>query len=388
MATTRILFLAVILGSLANGAVAAQPLDRDALTKMSEEERNAFLQELDARVLQLREQREKALQERQAALDARRKQAAAENAAREGEAAAKYEVDPLLKKAYLMYKDFAKRDRNEVVAAFEEYLRRNPDSVFRAEVYHCMGAMYAGNANRDHGETVDLQKMREYYLKAHEAFGGRFSVDAMLVYNKLAFLGGTFQQRLEYYDWLRYMEEKGTPEDLYPIRGIGTCISGFPPEYASKEALDKALNHAKNDLLPQEIRATEQQLFRDSFQPARNALMDLSILANLYPHTELGRQAIHAVEQAYLEMGLSTMLESGTSGAGPEIPSVQTGSLEPSPKAEIGSEQVAPTPEPRSERQVGKSMSLPAAVAAVVLVALVGLGTWFRKKRQNCPKPR
>ncbi len=63
---------------------------------MSEEEKKAFLQELDARVLQLREQREKTLQERQAARDARRKQAAAEESAPRPEASAKYELDPLL----------------------------------------------------------------------------------------------------------------------------------------------------------------------------------------------------------------------------------------------------------------------------------------------------
>jgi hypothetical protein len=384
MTIAGVFFLGVVLWSAADSAPVLPPIDREALMKMSEEERKAFLEEYDRKLLQLQEQNEKAARERQAALDARRKQAAQEEeeAARRAKAAARYEIDPLLKKAYEMFMDFAHRDREQVVATFEEYLRRNPDSVFRAQVYHCMGVMYAGNVNRNHGETIDLGKMRAYYQKAHEAFGGRFSIDAMLVYDKLAFLGGTLEDRLGFYDWLRAVQEKGTPADLYPIRGIATCISGFAPEYTPAN-LDRMWMHIQTDFLPQEIRATEQQLFRGAFQPGRSAYMDLSIFAKRYPQTELGRQARHALEQMHEKMGLS-VLEFDINDIGAESPSVQTAGLQETPEAKMLGETTAPRQEPRSDGQGGKSMSLPAGVAGVVLVALVVLGIWSRKRRQDC----
>jgi hypothetical protein len=376
MTIAGVFFLGVVLWSAADSAPVLPPIDREALMKMSEEERKAFLEEYDRKLLQLQEQNEKAARERQAALDARRKQAAQEEeeAARRAKAAARYEIDPLLKKAYEMFMDFAHRDREQVVATFEEYLRRNPDSVFRAQVYHCMGVMYAGNVNRNHGETIDLGKMRAYYQKAHEAFGGRFSIDAIL--------GGTFEERLGFYDWLRAVQEKGTPADLYPIRGIATCISGFAPEYTPAN-LDRMWMHIQTDFLPQEIRATEQQLFRGAFQPGRSAYMDLSIFAKRYPQTELGRQARHALEQMHEKMGLS-VLEFDINDIGAESPSVQTAGLQETPEAKMLGETTAPRQEPRSDGQGGKSMSLPAGVAGVVLVALVVLGIWSRKRRPDC----
>jgi len=275
-------------------------VDRIALEKMPEEEKMAYLKALDEQILKLRDQRLKAEQERQASLDAMQKQTAP---AEHAETPPLYQIDPLLKKAYLMFQDFDHRNRDEAVATFEEYIRENPDSVFLPQVYHCMGVMFCGNDNPKNGEKVDFAKMREYYQKARQAFRGKFCVDAMLVEDHLAFIGGTFDDQLKFYDWLRYMEEKGTTDDLYSVLPIGSCISGFGPQRSPK-SLEGMLHNIKADILPMEIPALEKQLFQNAFQSGRDTYMELSIMAKRYPDTELGRQARHALDQIEDKGGL------------------------------------------------------------------------------------
>jgi ribosomal protein L29 len=366
---------------VADSAAPLQPLDRSALEKMSDEERQAYLKALDEQLLRLQEQRDKALKERQASLDAVRKQrAAAEPTATE----AIYQIDPLLKKAYLMFQDFEHRNRDQTIAAFEEYIRRNPDSVFLPEVYHCMGVMYCGNDNAKNGETMNLGKMREYYLKSFQGFGGKFSVGAMVAYNHLAFIGGTFEEQLKYYDWLRYMQEKGTKEDLYNIMPIASCISGFAPQRSSKN-LEGMLNNIKTVVLPLEIPATEKQLFRDAFQRGRDTYMELSILARLYPDTELGRQARHAVDQAEEKMGLhSAVFDLNTPEVREENSASEPNQPQETPKAVAESREIPVMPQALASRQQGsRSWPFLLGAAGVVLAAGTILLVRSRKGRMD-----
>lgn len=215
-----------------------------------------------------------------------------------------YTIDPLLKEANEMYHDFENRNREEVIKLFERYLESTPESEFTGEIYAKMGSMYSYNANVRKGENTDPKKMREYFQKAHLAYGGKYSPTGAVVYNYLTFMPGTLESRLAYYEWLLHIQAQGTLDDIYEIRSIGECAGGRAPEYSVKE-LEQRLSNAKNSL-PGLIGSIEKQIFMDTFQKgnASDVYVDLTIIAKRYPNTELGRQAKHQIDTSHDKMGL------------------------------------------------------------------------------------
>ncbi len=277
--------------------LALEPEERDKILKMPEPERKAYLEKLDK---QIQEQLKASEEQRKERRDATRAEQAAQ---KQNDVPELYEVDPLLKQAYENYLNYKGRDRDRTIALFEQYIKNNPESVFLPEIYFTMSNMYCGNANTENGESINLKKMQEYALKAWKGYGGKFSYDGSTAYYNLAFLTGSFQKRLEYYDWLLGLKKMGAVEGFYNVRSIEMCIKGWSPQYTPKQ-LKEGWTWFQEHNLPQLILSTEKQIYQDSFQPNRNTYMDLSIIAKRYPDTELGRQARHALDEADEALGI------------------------------------------------------------------------------------
>lgn len=103
-----------------------------------------------------------------------------------------YEKSQALERAnYLLSQnnpDLAHLDRQEVVDLLLIYLRENPESINRTRVYSKIGSIYAGYRNEKLGIMPDLDKAREYFLKAIEADPGYVDARKISAYVNLASL--------------------------------------------------------------------------------------------------------------------------------------------------------------------------------------------------------
>ncbi len=205
-----------------------------------------------------------------------------------GQQPAKDQVHPLLREAWLQYQDYENRDREQVVSLFEKYIEEDPCSVFLAEIYYRLGSLYSNNANHKRGETLDREKANVHFKKAHELYGKKYSVEADAAWSFLAFAPGEpTSSRKAYYEWHRNLFDKGTSEDIYPIRGIALYVLyNCTPELDPNEKKGQYRSYKKN--FPIQNISIERALFQYA------SYIDLLDFVRSYPGTELAK---HCREQ-------------------------------------------------------------------------------------------
>ena len=201
-------------------------------------------------------------------------------------------VDPLLRKAWLAYRDYHHRDRQKVERMFLEYLEANPDSPFAAQVYYSIGSMYSNNVNRRIGETLNREKRNKYFKLALAGYGERFSVRADAARSFLVGqLKRPLEERLEYYDWLVGFESYRGPDVIYSVQPIGEHVTyGQPPMMSPKEVAARAA--ALQRRLKIEITPVENMIHRLVRTPA-----ELKQIAQRYPHRRIGQIAQQRLAQ-------------------------------------------------------------------------------------------
>lgn len=207
-------------------------------------------------------------------------------------AAGNYELDPLLKKAYLAYQD-PNRPRSEIIPLFEEYAEKNPDSIFLPEVYYRIGALYSIHRKLELGEKKDLSLQRRYYQKAHSLYGEKYCFVHQVAWSSLT--GGhdvSLEVRKAYFDWLLKLQKGAGGADIYPIRDIGQVLNGMAPERSPEET--QAILEYLHRNIGLHIYSTARNIFW--FEGGKyDSLVDL---AASYPDTELGREAARKVHEA------------------------------------------------------------------------------------------
>ncbi len=219
-----------------------------------------------------------------------------------------YQIDPLLKKAWLKYKDWDNRDREHVVELFYEYIEKNPNSVFLAEVYYRLGSMYSNNRNHKRGETGDEALMKKYFGKALELYGDLFTAQSDAARSFL--VDNSLEARKVYYEYLLDFYSNGGPKDIYPIRSIALCTEGYHPELDFEQRAD--FYRRTKPTFPARIANYEDHILE------RVSDIDLVNLAESYPVTELGRQAQHRLDGIGKEK-LSTWLKALPNGVMVEL---------------------------------------------------------------------
>jgi len=231
--------------------------------------------------------------------------------------APRYEVAPMLKRAWASYTDWNGRDRDETVRLFRQYIEEDPESSFLPEVYFRLGTLYSTNRNQELGETRDRQLAADYFRKAHEAYGRKFSYEHNAAWGSLVNYSRDVEKMREYYDWLLSLEVEGTVEDIHRVQGIGHAVNGHFPEMPP-DVLAKELAALKEENLPKIINTTERNIF------AVATIEELRGLAAAYPTTELGHQAALRVQQ--YDEAMLRAVNRELSGK-PELMPVATGPL-------------------------------------------------------------
>lgn len=199
----------------------------------------------------------------------------------------KYEPDALLQKAYESYLDMTK-PREEIIPLFEEYISKNPKSIFLPEIYFRIGTLYCTNIREELGDSYEPKLATEYYKKAHALYGDKFSYSHRTAWATITnYAWGTFEERKSYYDWLQKLSKTVTGDNIHPIRRISQTLLGFAPELTAEERgkIAEALKHKKSFALY--IGGAETNIL----WRVGNNYRELVDLAESYPDTELGRQA-------------------------------------------------------------------------------------------------
>lgn len=213
------------------------------------------------------------------------------------EVPAPYVVDPLLKEAMTKYKDM-KVPREEVLGLFNKYLDKTPDSVFRPEVYFRIAALYSMHRRVELGEEYDHQKMVEYFQKAHELYGTKYSSLHRTTWASLANMPEKdLEFRKGYLRWLQGISEMDV-NDVWPVRQIEQTFNGRSPELSAAEKEARVRNFRKYEEL--NFDTASKNIF---YIEAKNyrSLVDL---AKSFPGTELAKQCSRLAsrrDQFYLD---------------------------------------------------------------------------------------
>ena len=201
---------------------------------------------------------------------------------------ARYEMDPMLRKAYEYWADWKNRHRDVSIRLFQDYIDKNPESPFLTDIYFNIGALYSIHINRRFNEKKDMDLAMEYYRKAHKGYGRKWAPRNSSAWAGLAYDSRDMTKVREYYDWLRYLEKDGTIDDIYPFNGIGQCTEWRPPERSKEEKL-VCLGNMK-ETIAGAINIAERNMF------AMASPVDLAVFVSDYPVTQLAKQSKYALK--------------------------------------------------------------------------------------------
>jgi len=246
-------------------------------------------EDFDGPSRQFQERRNRRRQERE---EARRQQrerdAAAAAAAKDGVFALPAEFE----KAWDYFSDHENRQRDVAVQLFEKCLEEHPDTIFRPEIYFRMGQLYCSHRNNKFGETYEPDLMEKYYQLAAEGYGLEYShlnrTARASIVNRAT---KPLEDRLEYYEWLRQLEESIDADDMYAVVEMGILAQGHRTSpYWSPEERQRQAETLKKQL-PELIHVAEKNIF------FKSTVGELRDVAKLYPRTELARQAQMRVDR-------------------------------------------------------------------------------------------
>ncbi len=200
-----------------------------------------------------------------------------------------YTLDPLLREAMTKYQD-TKVPREEVLGLFNKYIENTPDSAFLPEVYFRMGALYSMHRRVELGERYDRRKMMEYFQKAHEIYGTKYSHLHVTLWDSLANMPeNDLAFRKDYLRWLQGMSDLDA-NDVWLVPQIEQTFNGRPPELdvAQREVIVRNLQKHKGLYFDT---ASKNTLYIEGGN--QQSLLDL---AKSFPGTELARQCLRLAE--------------------------------------------------------------------------------------------
>lgn len=292
-----------------------------------------------------------------------------------------YEVDPQLRQLFEDRTDLH-IPRDQVIERFEQYIAAHPEGPFVPELYFRIGELYGPLRRKDLGEEPNFQKINEYYEKARDAYGGKYST---LNYNAWASLANapnaTIEQRKAFYDW--WLSLAGaTVDDIHPYRRVEQTFNGRSAErdLDNQEVVLANLQHHHAQF--QKV-AEDNILWRVQSHPE-----ELANLAGSYPDTRLGREAarllnelqsrgaMEAVDRSIMTITELDEMPEGVESAGTPAPATDRAAAASSP------EPLRSASEP-AEDDAAPSKWFLGAGALVVLMLLALVAYTIQRKRRN-----
>ncbi len=267
-----------------NPLMAFVPSSYEEIAKMSEDDQKSFFKKISDELADARkekEQREKKLLEAKEKLHQKLSEEKRTTPKDSNDNSRSYQIDPLFKKAWLEYRDWNNRNREEVAKLFQQYIDKDPNSIFMPEIYYRLGSMYSNNRNPEKGETLDIDLRNKYWKRASALYGGLFSIESMAIGSFIS--DDSLQSRKLYYEHLTDFIDNGGPEDIFPIQNIGLCVEGYSPELNIEQRKD--LYKRIKPTIPSLINEWEKLMFRKA------SYIDLLDIAYSYSGSELEKQA-------------------------------------------------------------------------------------------------
>ena len=181
---------------------------------------------------------------------------------------------------------------DQVIERFERYIAAHPESPFNPELYFRIAELYSLQFQRtDLGEVSNSQKRDEYFEKAREAYGGKYSP---LNYNAWASLANapnaTIEQRKAFYDWWLSLAD-ATVEDIYPYREVEQTFNGRPVDM-DLETQEVVLANLQRYHAQSQRVAEDNIIWRVKSRPE-----ELANLAGSYPETRFGQEAARLLHE-------------------------------------------------------------------------------------------
>jgi len=177
-------------------------------------------------------------------------------------------LDPELRKVWEYFSDYENRNRDVAVRLFADYLRNNPDTEFKPEIYFRIGQLYSSH-RKDADRRKDL--MVKYYRLAHEGYGLKYSDYNMTAWASIVNQPSeTLADRLAYYDWLSGFETSARPEQMYPIYAMGIVAQGTVDSVDSSQEFRERQAKALSREIHQMMRvASEGVVYRSNADELR-----------------------------------------------------------------------------------------------------------------------
>lgn len=189
----------------------------------------------------------------------------------------------LLKEAIESWRDWENRRREETIALFEEYLQTVPDSPYRAEIYVRIGLLYGQKANTSLGEKREYEESVKWFERAIDLYGDKYCHYARIARSESAYDTRNMSRMRSYYEWLRFLAEEATVDDVWPYRGMGMAWWETKPLLDPDERSQRLAYGQKR--IPQEIDGIIEMLTN------YGSTADLTDLVASYPSTSLAECA-------------------------------------------------------------------------------------------------
>lgn len=170
------------------------------------------------------------------------------------------------------------------VKSLNEFLVKHPDSVFCPEVNFRMAEVIGRGPLLENSKTTATRELRsEYYKRAVEGYGEKFSYEARTARSNLANWANSVSALLCHYEWQMNFIENGTVEDIYPIQSIHAFIKRGNTRIP-KDRLVHFLKSVKNNV-KQAVNNTISTIVR------RANPLELEQITKKYPNTLLAEKA-------------------------------------------------------------------------------------------------
>ena len=203
------------------------------------------------------------------------------------------EGDDLLRRAMEAYRD-GDEPRDTAVTLFTQYLDRFPKTPFAAEIQVKLGNLYCTHRRKNEKHLKD--RAREHYVTAHKLYDGKYTAEHATIWQTLVNWNETdFTSAYgDYLEWMYGLQDKGTYEDVWPIRSITMHLKGHPNRLSRKERR-KVISWARHEIIPGLLWSGHENVL-SSISRDKEALSEV---AARFGNQEVGRRAREVLEDRF-----------------------------------------------------------------------------------------
>ena len=169
------------------------------------------------------------------------------------------QMNELFKSAITAYDNANNKEKKEIL---KKLLNEKESGPFSPDIYCQLGDLESGHC--DHLESYNADKALEYYEIAHRLYGRKYSSNHATIWASIVNFKRTYEESKAYLEWLYYIRDKATADDIFPYRTYQDVTEGASATLTEKEK-ERILLQARKNQLPTLISCTEACIAHNFF---------------------------------------------------------------------------------------------------------------------------